>query len=77
MAYLMDEYRIHQIAPDHNNEAGSYMIVLHHRQISRSVLLVTSYSVEEGLPRKSDMKPPATVIWADYSTVADLEELDD
>jgi hypothetical protein len=75
MEYLMNEYRIHQVAPEHNNILGGYVMVLHHRQSSRSVLLLTSYSMEEGLLWHSDKKVPAIVIWADFYTVQELEAL--
>jgi|LakMenEpi03Aug12_release.lakeMendotaPanAssembly.Ray.scaffolds.fasta_scaffold1157854_1 hypothetical protein len=75
MKYLMNEFRIHQITPEHNNIVGSYVMVLHHRQASRSVLLLTSYSIEEGLQWHADKRVPAIVIWADISTVQELEDL--
>ncbi len=75
MEYLMNEFRIHQITHEHNNFIGGYVMVLHHRQTSRSVLLLTSYSSEEGLQWHADKKIPAIVIWADITTVQALEDL--
>lgn len=77
MEYLMNEFRIHQIEPEQNNIVGSYIMVLQHSQTSRSVLLLTSYSIEVGLQWHRDKQVPATVIWADASTVRDLEGLAD
>jgi hypothetical protein len=75
MEYLMNEFRIHQVTHEHNNIVGGYLMVLHHRQNSRSVLLLTGYSSEEGLLWSTNKKIPAVVIWADISTVQELEDL--
>lgn len=75
MEYLMNEFRIHQIEPEHNNIVGGYIMVLHHRQNSRSVLLLTSYSMEEGLQWHREKQVPAIVIWADNATVEELQHL--
>lgn len=75
MGYLMNEFQIHQITPEHNTVVGAYVMVLHHRQAPRSVLLLTSYSIEEGLQWHADKKVPAIVIWADIGTVRALEDL--
>ena len=77
MEYLMNEYRIHQVTPNNNNIVGGYIMVLHHRQSSRSVLLLTGYSMDEGLLWQSDKKVIAIVIWADFGTVHELEALID
>ena len=75
MGYLMNEFRIHQVEPEQNNIVGAYLMVLHHRQTSRSVLLLTSYSMEEGLQWHRDKQVPAIVIWADNATVEELQHL--
>jgi hypothetical protein len=75
MGYLMNEFQIHQITPEHNTVVGAYIMVLHHRQSPRSVLLLTGYSFEDGLQWHKDQKIPAVVIWADVATVQELKGL--
>jgi hypothetical protein len=75
MEYLMNEFQIHQVTHEHNNFIGGYVMVLHHRQASRSVMLLTSYSFEKGLQWHTDKKIPAIVVWADITTVQALEDL--
>lgn len=77
MTYLMDEFRIHQIVPEHNNITGGYVMVLHHLKACRSVLLLTNYTFEDGLQWNRTHKIPAVVIWADFNTVKELEALVD
>lgn len=77
MEYLMNEFRIHQVEPEQQTSTGKYIMVLQHSQTSRSVLLITSYSIEEGLQwhKAGNMKIPGIVVWADNATVRELQDL--
>ena len=77
MEYLMNEFRSHQFEQEQQASPGKYTMVLHHRQTSRSVLLITCYSVEEGLQwhKIGNNKIPGIVVWADTATVEELQHL--